>query len=681
MPNFERAGRLLVVTALAASTALTGPLAAFAQQPPPIDGAPPEIPPPAERAPPEAPAEREAPAPEAPEPAPAPEQEPERAAPPPAEVAPPEPARPEPAPAEPAPADEPPAPATPSAPQPGGPSTPAAPAAPDSGPPANAPEGDRRDLPADEGTMNDAGTAPNPAASEPAPAPEAPPAPAASEPAPAAPETAPAAPTQAAPPAPAESAAPPAAAPSVPPAPAEGAVPPAPPQPGSEPSTPAAQDPAARAAPDAPATAPTNPTAPPVAPNAAPVEPGTPPAPPVPAPGSEAPLAPGAQPPAAAPPAGAPPAPGAAPAASPEAAAQPPAEPPRPVPADVQTAPVPQGGVEQSDARVQQLAQPVEVPPVRQVEGQPLQAPPAPTLPPNVEVVQRVGNRDILSLVGAGVAGAAAGGLAAYFIRSDDNQRLSEGSSDVRFEQLPRGLTRQTIRRPNGVEVVTIENEYGDVVQRSRITPDGREVVLFYDPYAEDADRPSYYSDAGADLPPLELTIPRDRYIVDVARPDEDLYYQTIVAPPVETVERIYSVDEVRRSTRIRDKVRRIDLSTINFGFGSAEIEQKEVRNLQALADAVKRVIDENPGEVFLLEGHTDAVGSNVANLALSDRRAEAVATALTTYFEIPPENLVTQGYGEENLKVATQEPSRENRRVTLRRITSLVKPVESARR
>ncbi|WP_082640583.1 OmpA family protein [Aureimonas sp. N4] len=330
---------------------------------------------------------------------------------------------------------------------------------------------------------------------------------------------------------------------------------------------------------------------------------------------------------------------------------------------------------------MQQLQQPIAVPPVRQAEGQPIQAPPAPVLPPNVQVVERVGNRDILSLVGAGVAGAAAGGLAAYFIRSDDNPRLTQGSQDVRFEQLPRGLTRQTIRRPNGVEVVTIENEYGDIVQRSRIMPDGREVVLFYDPYAEDDTRRNDYADVGADLPPLRLTIPEDRYVVDVSRPDEDLYYQTIVAPPVETVERIYSVDEVRRSARIRDKVRRIDLNTINFGFGSATIEQAQARNLQALADAVKRVIDENPGEVFLLEGHTDAVGSNVANLALSDRRAEAVATALTEYFEVPAENLVTQGYGEENLKVNTQEPNRENRRVTLRRITSLVKPVETSNR
>jgi outer membrane protein OmpA-like peptidoglycan-associated protein len=46
------------------------------------------------------------------------------------------------------------------------------------------------------------------------------------------------------------------------------------------------------------------------------------------------------------------------------------------------------------------------------------------------------------------------------------------------------------------------------------------------------------------------------------------------------------------------------------------------------------------------------------------------VATVLTQYFDVPPENLVTQGYGEQFLKVNTQGPERLNRRVALRRIT-----------
>ncbi len=60
---------------------------------------------------------------------------------------------------------------------------------------------------------------------------------------------------------------------------------------------------------------------------------------------------------------------------------------------------------------------------------------------------------------------------------------------------------------------------------------------------------------------------------------------------------------------------------------------------------------------MFLIEGHTDAVGTEEDNLSLSDRRAEAVAVALTEQFQIPPENLTTQGYGEQQLKVPVQGP------------------------
>jgi outer membrane protein OmpA-like peptidoglycan-associated protein len=73
------------------------------------------------------------------------------------------------------------------------------------------------------------------------------------------------------------------------------------------------------------------------------------------------------------------------------------------------------------------------------------------------------------------------------------------------------------------------------------------------------------------------------------------------------------------------------------------------------------------------VEGHTDAVGPDEDNLTLSDRRAETIATILSERYQIPAENLTTQGYGEQYLKVATEAPERENRRVTLRRITPLL--------
>jgi outer membrane protein OmpA-like peptidoglycan-associated protein len=93
----------------------------------------------------------------------------------------------------------------------------------------------------------------------------------------------------------------------------------------------------------------------------------------------------------------------------------------------------------------------------------------------------------------------------------------------------------------------------------------------------------------------------------------------------------------------------------------------------------MKRLIDENPSEVFLIEGHTDAVGSNESNLELSDRRAETIADLLVDIYNIPPENLTTQGYGEEYLKVETEEAERANRRVQVRRITPLVASADAA--
>ena len=136
-------------------------------------------------------------------------------------------------------------------------------------------------------------------------------------------------------------------------------------------------------------------------------------------------------------------------------------------------------------------------------------------------------------------------------------------------------------------------------------------------------------------------------------------------------MQRLYSVDEVKRSARVRDIARRVDLDTLTFEFGSASIcRQPKSRSWRAWPTAMERLLEKNPAETFLIEGHTDAVGTDIANLALSDRRAEAVAEALTNVFDIPPENLSTQGYGERYLKVNTAAPERQNRRVAIRRIT-----------
>ena len=256
-----------------------------------------------------------------------------------------------------------------------------------------------------------------------------------------------------------------------------------------------------------------------------------------------------------------------------------------------------------------------------------------------------------------------------YHVRRDENALLYRPGVDVVTEEYPNGYTRTIVTRQNGVQVVTVRDEAGFIIRRSRITPDGTRYVLYAaEPYYE-----RDYVNYDEVLPPLAITIPRSQYIVDYQDADRKVIREALLAPPVDDVTETYSIQDVRESERLRDYMPRIDLTAITFKTGSSAIQPSQLEALNELGRSMASVIDENPREVFLIEGHTDAVGAEMANLALSDRRAESVALALTENYDIPPENLVVQGYGEEYLKVQTQGPERANRRVAVRRITPLV--------
>ncbi len=334
---------------------------------------------------------------------------------------------------------------------------------------------------------------------------------------------------------------------------------------------------------------------------------------------------------------------------------------------------VDQGPPPESDRAATEAAQPQRVEPVREERGRRVDSRPDDDdfrrreRPDGLDVLKSIGDRVIIRF-GDQVS-----------VESNDRPRMTRGAQEVYYEDLPRGRTRETIVRENGNQVVTIRNEYGEVIRRSRITPDGREYVLSYVD-EQNYDRVRDRRDPGYDLPPMRLNVPIDEYILNSDRvEDPEEYYDFLDQPPVERVERLYSIDEVKRSARVRDIARRVDLDTLTFDFGSADVPESQVEKLEGVASAMEKLLEKNPAETFLIEGHTDAVGSDEANLALSDRRAEAVAQALTNVFAIPPENLATQGYGERYLKVKTTKPEQENRRVGIRRITPLVAPVASA--
>jgi outer membrane protein OmpA-like peptidoglycan-associated protein len=260
------------------------------------------------------------------------------------------------------------------------------------------------------------------------------------------------------------------------------------------------------------------------------------------------------------------------------------------------------------------------------------------------------------------------------FIRHDDSDRFRRWGGEPRLER--RGVEQYAyVSRPGGYQIITVTDSHGRMLRRIRRGPDGREVILLENRYGPVVGVLGAGLAAGVILALVApaITIPREHYIVDVSAAPVPLLYETLEAPPLVAIERPYSLDEVRYNVALRDRMRRIDIDSITFATGSWEVTPEQQPKLAAVADAIRRVLARHPDEIFMVEGHTDAVGTDVDNLSLSDRRAESIAVILTEHYQIPPENLVTQGYGEQHLKVPTEGPSRENRRVSLRRVTPLL--------
>ena len=123
----------------------------------------------------------------------------------------------------------------------------------------------------------------------------------------------------------------------------------------------------------------------------------------------------------------------------------------------------------------------------------------------------------------------------------------------------------------------------------------------------------------------------------------------------------------------VRRALPSVELDTVHFGFNESFVREEEIADLDRVGKIIEKIVAAHPDEVFMIEGHTDAVGSEAANLELSKARAEAFKPALTKYYVIASENLGTIGLGERYLKIPTPGDEPENRRVTIRRVTSLV--------
>jgi len=93
-----------------------------------------------------------------------------------------------------------------------------------------------------------------------------------------------------------------------------------------------------------------------------------------------------------------------------------------------------------------------------------------------------------------------------------------------------------------------------------------------------------------------------------------------------------------------------LTLGDVLFAFGKAEISAGAVRNVDKLA----QYLEKHPERNLLIEGHTDSIGSDEFNLALSQKRADAVKEVLAAK-GISSDRMVSKGYGKE-FPVATND-------------------------
>ena len=249
-------------------------------------------------------------------------------------------------------------------------------------------------------------------------------------------------------------------------------------------------------------------------------------------------------------------------------------------------------------------------------------------------------------------------------VLKNDDQILNRPGAEVSTQTFRDGSTRTTVAYNDGSQIVTVRASDGTVLRRTRIrASDGKEFVLFDD--TQEAEPVDFDR-----LPSLETIAARQ---AEVAMNDEAALQKALQEVMFADVDRRFSLRQVRDYKRVRALAPQVELDAITFATGSAAIQPSQAQALADLGGSMRRIIEENPSAMFLIEGHTDAVGAAGYNLALSDRRAETVALALTEYFDVPPQNLITQGYGESDLKIRSLTAERANRRAAVRNITSLL--------
>lgn len=128
-----------------------------------------------------------------------------------------------------------------------------------------------------------------------------------------------------------------------------------------------------------------------------------------------------------------------------------------------------------------------------------------------------------------------------------------------------------------------------------------------------------------------------------------------------QNAELVGRIAELENAIEVMQTVHRLSHDTIHFAYDSTVPNPDDTSTIQEVANFLKS----NTQYGLAIEGHTDERGSREYNLALGERRAEAIKKLIAS-LGVDPNRIVTISYGKERPMAigASEESWKLNRRV-----------------
>jgi outer membrane protein OmpA-like peptidoglycan-associated protein len=124
------------------------------------------------------------------------------------------------------------------------------------------------------------------------------------------------------------------------------------------------------------------------------------------------------------------------------------------------------------------------------------------------------------------------------------------------------------------------------------------------------------------------------------------------------------------------DQYKQLQDVSVTFGFDKAALTASDKQQLDALATN----LTSTKGYILQLTGGTDSVGDKDYNYQLSQRRADAVVTYLSTKYNVPPHKFYLVGIGKDQ-QIASDRTAAgraQNRRVEIQLLSNMTQTAGS---